>query len=119
MKQFRKYESISQVLKDCNIFFSVRGEEWHNSSDIISFDDQNIDIEPYTAFLRGNNIFSMGSFSYTWSQLPITTRIGRYCSIASGVGILGTRHPIEWVTSSSSTYCIARRLHCLNGPSES
>ena len=46
----------------------------------------------------------MGSFSYTWSQLPITTRIGRYCSIASGVGILGTRHPIEWVTSSSSTY---------------
>ncbi|MDR0579034.1 MAG: CatB-related O-acetyltransferase [Campylobacteraceae bacterium] len=46
----------------------------------------------------------MGSFSYSWSALPHEITIGRYCSIASGLNIMGTRHPYEWISTSSFTY---------------
>lgn len=46
----------------------------------------------------------MGSFSYSWSSLPIDTKVGRYCSIARDVVVLGKRHPIEWASTSSFTY---------------
>jgi acetyltransferase-like isoleucine patch superfamily enzyme len=46
----------------------------------------------------------MGSFSYSWSALPHEITIGRYCSIAGGLNIMGTRHPYEWIGTSSFTY---------------
>ena len=60
-------------------------------------------IEPYCGFLNGNMIYSMGSFSYSWSQLYNCT-VGRYSSIANGVSFLGFRHPYECLTSSSIVY---------------
>ncbi|WGE90848.1 CatB-related O-acetyltransferase [Actinobacillus genomosp. 1] len=99
-----EYERISNILRDHNIFFTASGIDRHKPTDKIVFDDSNIDIEPYSAFLGGANLWSMGSFSYSWSTLPINARVGRYCSIARGMTVLGARHPIEWVTTSSSTY---------------
>lgn len=104
MRQVKQYEEISQILYEQNIYFTTSGNHRHKSTDLITFDDSNLDIEPYCAFLWGSNLFSMGAFSYSWSSLPINTKVGRYCSIAGGVTTLGIRHPIEWVTSSSSTY---------------
>lgn len=70
------------------------------------FFDSNLAIEPYTGFLRkGNNtLCSMGSFSFTQSQLASDFQVGRYCSIAPGLNMLGARHPLEWSTSSSVAY---------------
>lgn len=104
MRHSIEYGKISDCLDKSNIFFTTSGIQRHKQSDLILIDDNNIDIEPYCAFLSGNNLYTMGSFSYSWSTLPINTRIGRYCSIARGVSILGSRHPIEWLTSSSMTY---------------
>lgn len=73
--------------------------------ELISF-DAGLMLEPYTGFLRkGNNtLCSMGSFSFTQSQLPADFQVGRYCSIAAGLSMLGARHPLEWSTSSSIGY---------------
>ncbi|MDQ8953468.1 CatB-related O-acetyltransferase [Acinetobacter rudis] len=90
-------------MADKNIFFKTHGGHRHSNTEQIYFDD-GCQIEPYTAFLYGSNIYSMGSFSYSWSSLPTDTIVGRYCSIAKNVSVIGVRHPYEWVTTSSSTY---------------
>lgn len=103
MKLLYPFEKISKLFDDNNIFFTTNGQHRHKSTDMMVY-ESGVAIEPYCAFLSGANIFSMGSFSYSWSNLPINIRVGRYCSIARGVAVLGTRHPIEWLTTSSSTY---------------
>lgn len=60
-------------------------------------------VEPYTSFLVGRNIVSMGAFSSSNSNLPINTIVGRYCSIATGLHRMGGNHPIERFTSSNIT----------------
>lgn len=104
MRQTIMYDDISDILNGRNIFFSVSGNHRHKPNDYLFLDDNSLNIEPYCAFLSGNHLYSMGSFSYSWSALPINTRVGRYCSIAGGVSTLGTRHPIEWISSSSVNY---------------
>nr|WP_280855692.1 CatB-related O-acetyltransferase [Pararoseomonas indoligenes] len=46
----------------------------------------------------------MGSFSYSNSVLPLACRIGRYCSIAGGLSLLGSSHPLDRLSSSPFTY---------------
>lgn len=103
MKHIVLYDNISHILNVKNVFFTTSGIHRHKPTDNIIFED-NLEIELYCAFFMGNNLHNIGSFSYSWSILPIHTQMGRYCSIARGASVLGTRHPIEWVTSSSSTY---------------
>jgi len=57
-------------------------------------------IEPYVHIFSGSTLpVALGAFSYSWSRLEPTMRIGRYCSIAASVSQLGA-HPAEWVSSS-------------------
>src|SRR5690606_7152632 len=79
------------------------GIERFKEDDEISY-QEGIVIEPYCAFLVGRNIWEMGAFSYSWSTLPITTKVGRYCSIATDIKVMGLRHPYEWLTTSATTY---------------
>ena len=97
------YHTIQKKLQQHRVFFTVNATERHLNDTKIRI-HRSLKLEPYTAFLQGNHLWSMGSFSYSHSVLPITTQMGRYCSIAKGVSVLGIRHPLEWATTSSSTY---------------
>jgi len=81
-------------------------QDFRPTDDEFIFFEPDLQLEPYTAFLRkGNNVLcSMGSFSFSQSNLQPIFQIGRYCSIAAGLTVLGARHPLEWVTSSSVGY---------------
>ena len=58
--------------------------------------------ENYTS--NHGQIYSAGAFSY--SENGVTEAVvGRYCSIAHDFWVMGERHPMERVTSSSFTYC--------------
>lgn len=61
-------------------------------------------VEPYVRFSAGYNLFTMGSFSYSRSELSIGTAVGRYCSIGAGVRVLGRDHPIDRISTSPFTY---------------
>lgn len=98
-----KYSQIKSALASQKIYFTVRGEHRIKDDDDVVFINS-CKIEPYTGFLSGSSIWTMGSFSYSWSSLPVDTVVGRYCSIAKGLKILGARHPLEWVSTSSFTY---------------
>ncbi len=63
-----------------------------------------VEIEPNCSFLEGRQLWTMGAFSYCYSSLPENTVVGRYCSIAAGVKVLGSQHPIERFTTSTVTY---------------
>ncbi|WP_225428402.1 CatB-related O-acetyltransferase [Levilactobacillus yonginensis] len=65
---------------------------------------RNASVEPYTIFTSGGHVFSMGAFSYSQSNLPIHTIIGRYSVISAGVGEMGPNHPANRFTSSTLTY---------------
>ena len=60
--------------------------------------------ERYSLFTAGKLILKMGGFSYSFSELSTSFRIGRYCSIAQGVRMMGPQHAMNFVTSSEIVY---------------
>lgn len=64
----------------------------------------NFAIEPHCRLAVHDNLYSAGSFTYCMSSMPVSVSIGRYCSIATGVRVLGPRHPHERISSSPFTY---------------
>ncbi|KQS74202.1 hypothetical protein ASG25_01950 [Rhizobium sp. Leaf384] len=59
---------------------------------------------------------SIGRHSYSASSLPPLTKVGRFCSIAPDVQMMGTQHPTQRFSSSPLTYtsrfvAIAREEH--------
>lgn len=99
----RPFSEVRDSFLKGNIYFSVNGTERLGAGDSINY-IPGVEVEPYCGFLVGNNVWSMGAFSYSWSSLPLNTKVGRYCSIARGVTVLGKRHPMEWISTSSFTY---------------
>ncbi|KXF82021.1 hypothetical protein ATN88_18790 [Enterovibrio coralii] len=64
-----------------------------------------VELEPFSRFSdKSRNIWKMGAFSYSNSELPIDTEVGRYCSIAEGVKVLGYQHPLDRFTTSNISY---------------
>jgi acetyltransferase-like isoleucine patch superfamily enzyme len=72
------------------------GENLHFTSDVR--------IEPYSCYINGSFLFSIGSFSFSRSVFAPNTQVGRYCSIGARVSILGVNHPISRFTTSNITY---------------
>lgn len=63
-------------------------------------------LEPYTTYWSGSatQLVTMGSFSYVHSRMHPSVHIGRYTSVASGVRVMGNKHPLERVSTSPSFY---------------
>ncbi len=62
--------------------------------------------------LEGHNNFynsvlslcTIGAFSYSSSNLNYGVSIGRYCSLASNIKIMGAHHFPEWISTSPHFY---------------
>lgn len=63
-------------------------------------------LEPYATYWVGNGrqLAGMGSFSYTHSRLPLSSKVGRCTSIAKGLNVMGAMHPHEWASTSPFIY---------------
>lgn len=58
---------------------------------------------PYHPSIGGDGssgLCAMGMHSYSYSALHEQVSVGRYCSVSTGLTILDSTHPIDWVTSS-------------------
>lgn len=49
---------------------------------------------------RTSGLFSIGSFSYSYSALHEEVKVGRYCSLSNGITILDSYHPMGLLTTS-------------------
>lgn len=98
VEQFKSHNFHTTVLgKDENFRFRI-------GDNLAILASRKVYIEEYSAILLGHYIWQMGSFSYSWSILHMDTIVGRYCSIAKNVTIMGTNHPLERISTSSFTY---------------
>ena len=60
-------------------------------------------VESYGTLFR-NSFFSVGAYSFAQNYLHPGIRIGRYCSLASGLEVMAAEHPIARFTTSPITY---------------
>ena len=60
-------------------------------------------VEPHSTQTR-RAFMSMGSWSYTRSDLGQSTRIGRYCSIGRDIIVLGMDHPLDRLSTHLFTF---------------
>lgn len=103
-----EYGKIKEFLHDNGVFFSVNAEvSKFRDTDLITF-ERNMKLEQGIGVLSGAKLpTQMGMSSYSWSSLDASMKVGRFCSIAAGLTIMGGaggRHPIEALTSSSIMY---------------
>ncbi|MFI3255964.1 MAG: CatB-related O-acetyltransferase [Psittacicella sp.] len=67
----------------------------------------NTEIEPEARFhmkFPFGHIHKMGYLSYSFSNLPVDTKVGRYCSISENITVIGHSHPINRFTTSPISY---------------
>lgn len=88
---------------DAKIYFSKTGASRFRDGQKLKL-SKNIDVEPYIGFWAAKELFSMRAFSYSHSALHPLMKVGRYCSIASNVSMMGFQHPHHWVTTSEVAY---------------
>ena len=96
-------ESISW-LRDKRIYFSADGSERLRPGEHLIF-PVDASIEPYVSFRKSNVLCSMGSFSFSNSDMyaaPI--EIGRYSLVSINLKIPGYRHPVEYLSQSHFTH---------------
>ncbi|MFG5086317.1 CatB-related O-acetyltransferase [Campylobacter lari] len=73
--------------------------------EIITIPNNENYIEEYSCFLNLKHaLYQIGSFSYSGSNLPFYTQVGRYCAIADGVSMFATQHPLDKFSIASFTY---------------
>lgn len=94
-----------RLLESQNIFFSYRraGDVGNRLNSFFFFDDQTY-VYPHSGILGGQQIFTIGLFSYSLSPMPKGISVGNYCSIAVGLQERRMNHPYERFTTSSITY---------------
>lgn len=98
--RLRMTSRLREIFQQHKVFFS-RTDNWPDDITM----RKSARIEPYSSFFTGF-AFTMGALSYNDAMIPAAyeVELGRYCSIAPRASIMGERHPIERVTSSSFTY---------------
>jgi len=98
-----EYGKVKEFLRDNGVFFSVHNSDPFPDNTALQFDERT-KIESCCGILGGTYLPEIGSGSYSWSYIPGELRIGRYCSLAVGIELIGFRHPIESLTTSSIQY---------------
>jgi acetyltransferase-like isoleucine patch superfamily enzyme len=99
-----RYDLIKDILKKHNIFFQLNCETSRMKDDDYVYFNENCNLEEYIAICVGNVLTNVGAYTYSFSQLSAEIKIGRYCSIASGLQFLGNDHPITSISTSPFTY---------------
>lgn len=104
MRAVRITRPLLDLLAARRVYHRVHaGERWRVGQQIGV--NENCEIEPYVNFASGDFIpRAVGAFSYTHSGLHPAASVGRYCSIAADLTFFGNAHPVDWVTSSPTTF---------------
>lgn len=95
----RKVRIRNSVFKKYRITYKKK--RWNAS---IRLGENEVVIEPFTVFPKGNSLWTMGAYSYSNSELPANTIVGRYCSIAHSVIVIDGDHPLDRFTTSVISY---------------
>lgn len=106
MKHLRPFLAEKRIFLMGGAMSSVQDTGKAYKDDQVIAIQPGIELEPYSTFWAGSgrSLVTMGAFSYTHSFLPHSVKVGRYCSIALGLRVMGESHPTDWVSSSPVFY---------------
>jgi len=97
----RATERVSSAFSSLNLFIGHHARAPVNRDFIIRI-PKAARFENFTS--SSGHLYSAGAFSYSENgETPLS--VGRYCSVGAYLSIMGERHPLERVTTSSFTYC--------------
>lgn len=94
---------LGDILEKRNVYLKREGRAGYGNGMQVLWPARAI-VEQFATFSRGARVCSMGAFSYSESLLAPDLVVGRYCSIAEGLRVMGERHPHEWPTTSIVAY---------------
>lgn len=60
-------------------------------------------LEKNTSHPNGG-LMPMGAFSYSNGYIGGLSRVGRYCSLANNIRVMGNNHPTDWISTSPWQY---------------
>ena len=107
-RKFLKNLVVTEKLLDYFEENRVTFERWTTGRRFKSGDrilvPSTLELEPYTSFDVGSKLCNMGSYTYSTSSLPTYSQIGRYCSIAPNVNMMGFQHPTDRFSTSHIVY---------------
>ncbi|MEY4564236.1 MAG: hypothetical protein RLZZ618_3513 [Pseudomonadota bacterium] len=66
--------------------------------------------QPFVGGRKYSGLCAVGAFTYSYSALPEGLRVGRYCSISSGLRFLDSSHPGQIITTSAFTFRPTNKL---------
>lgn len=96
---FRLTQKIDARLRDCRFFLPRHCVDRDIRAPV------NYQMQMYVSLHDGPEIPDVGSFTYSYSaDLSAQMTIGRYCSVAEGVRVLGPEHPTSWAVTSDMAY---------------
>jgi acetyltransferase-like isoleucine patch superfamily enzyme len=96
--------SFKATTKTLDFFRSIGFEGFKWKAGAILKAIKNAPLEPYLGIHRGNNVPQWGAFSYSFSKLPLGLKMGRYCSIAGDVRVMGPHHDYSLISSTDIMY---------------
>ena len=97
--RFRRTPEVDARLREARLFIREppHSEEWTAQRDYRA--------QPYVSIYSGRQIPNIGSFSSCRTDgFGHDIKIGRYCSIAAGVTVLGPEHPTDWAVTGDMAY---------------
>jgi virginiamycin A acetyltransferase len=129
MPSFRVSEELLQDLHDRTILLAYNSPAptpntygWLRAGDTVKLTQPSVVIEANSGLYGGkyaplvggrkySGFCAMGAFSYSYSALPEGLRVGRYCSISSGLRFLDSTHPSDLVTTSAISFRPKNKLY--------
>ncbi len=96
--------AVLDLLRERHVYSQHSLEHRWRVGDELSYAPNTV-LEPYVHIFGGTILpQAMGAFSYAQGRLLPKFKIGRYCSIADGLTLMGNSHPTDWAMSSPLFY---------------
>lgn len=96
-----EYKKVIKLFESLNIKMHFLNKD---PSRLLTF-NEDIRLEGNNNFWGNvSNLCSIGCFSYSSSNLGYGVKIGRYCSLASNIKLIGAEHFTDWVSTSPHFY---------------
>lgn len=108
--RFRMTLALQKHLEALGVYFALQPKTYRlNDGDILHARKGPV-VEPFVIF-NANTIFPVGFATYSNANLEPQVSVGRYCSIAHVVRVMGADHPIDRITTNSLTYGQFSNIH--------